>query len=118
MKAEIKRDRQAAACIEFERTLKRRPERFCWRNPWEESALHSWWRINAYLLWRCRLWLRAGLGDFPGLQRMLRSTAREERAARRAWEEEEKRERAEFLRSRTAAAEGLARYEGGGEYED
>ena len=111
MEAEIKRERQAAACIEFERTMKRRPERFCWREPWTEPALHRLWRINAYLLWRCRLWLRAGLGDFPGLQKMLRTAARKERTARRAFEEEERRECAEFRRSRTAFMEGLAPYE-------
>jgi hypothetical protein len=107
MKAEIKRARQVTACIEFARTLKRRPERFCWREPWTEPATHRWWRINAYLLWRCRLWLRAGLGDFPGLQRMLRSTEREERAARRAWKEEDRRELEEFRLSKVAWAEGL-----------
>lgn len=111
MKVEIERARQATACIEFERTLKRRPARFCWREPWTEPALHHEWRVLSYLLWRCRLWRHSGLGDFPGLKRMLRSTERKVRAARRAWEEEDKKERAEFLMSRTAAAEGLARYE-------
>lgn len=107
MKAEIKRDRQAAACMEFQRTLKRRPERFSWREVWPEPALHRWWRLNAYLVWRCRLWLRAGLGDFPGLKKLLRSTERKERGARRLWKEEHRRELTEFRRTREAASEGL-----------
>ena|SRR5208337_5661812 len=102
-------EKQAAALLEFARTLKRRPARFRWNDPWPESEAHRLWRIYSYLLYRCRLWLRAGLGELPYLK--LRSIERKERQARRAWKEEHRRELAEFRMSRTAWAEGLTNAE-------
>lgn len=105
-----KSEKQAAALLEFAHTLKRRPARFRWNEPWPESESHHRWRVCSYLLYRCRLWLRAGLGEVPYLK--LRSIERRERQARRAWQEEDQCEREEFRRSHTAMMEGLAPYEG------
>jgi hypothetical protein len=102
--------KQVGALEEFTRTLKRRPQRFCWRKDWPEPNAHREWRRYAYVLYRFRLWSRAGLPEFAGLRTMLRRVERLARSARLAWEEEVKRDNAEFLRSRTAAAEGLAHY--------
>jgi hypothetical protein len=106
MKPETKLDRQVKALIEFVRTLKRRPERFCWRKSYTESALHRLWRAYSYVLWRSRLWLKAGLGELPPCP-TLRQLERRASAARRAWKEEHHRELEEFRRSRVAWAEGL-----------
>jgi hypothetical protein len=106
MKPETKLDRQAKALFEFQRTLRRTPERFCWREPWTEPATHYWMRICDHALWRCRLTVRAGL-EFDGLRDMLRRFERRASAARRAWKKEDRREREEFLMSRTAMMEGL-----------
>ena len=99
--------KQFAALNEFISTLKRRPERFCWREPFPESKAHRWWRCNAYALYRFRLWLRAGMDEFPGFRAQLHRLVREERAARRACNEEHRQEMVEFRRSETAQAEGL-----------
>ena len=109
MKHETKLDRQAAALIAFSESFDKRGNpkpipHLRWRKKWTEPALHYWWRIHANLLYRTRLWLRA-FGDLPGLS--LRSIERKERQARRAWQEEDRRENEEFLRSRIAMMEGL-----------
>jgi hypothetical protein len=107
-------EKQAAALAAFSESFDKRGNpkpilHLRWREKWPESEAHRWWRIHANLLYRTRLWLRA-FGDLPGLK--LRSIERRERKARIAYLEEDRREREEFLRSRTAMVEGLAQYEG------
>lgn len=103
-------EKQAAAlsafCESFDKRGNPKPiPHLRWREKWPESEAHRWWRIYANLLYRTRLWLRAGLGELPGLK--LRSIERSERKARIAYQEEDRREREGFLRSRIAMLEGL-----------
>jgi hypothetical protein len=115
MKPVTKLDRQVKALIAFSESFDKRGNpkpipHLRWREKWTEPALHHRWRIHANLLARTRLWVRCGFDELPGLK--LRSIERRERKARRAWQEEDRCEREEFLRSRTAMMEGLAPYEG------
>jgi hypothetical protein len=110
MKSETRRNREAAALIAFSESFDKRGNpkpipHLRWRKKWSEPAQHYWWRIHANLLHRCRLWLRAGLGELPFLN--LRRIEREERQARRAWKEEYRKDLAEFRRGKVAWAEGL-----------
>ena len=110
MKKKTESEKQAVALVAFSESFDKRGNpktipHLRWREKWSEPVLHYRWRIYANLLWRCRLWLRAGLGELPFLN--LRSIERQERKALRAWKEERKKELEEFRRSRVAWAEGL-----------
>lgn len=89
------------ALIEFEQLLDKPVPCFRWYdNAGPEPDEFRTWRIEASLLYRIKLWFRAGMPDDHGLRTLLKVTRRRERKAYARWPKVKKQISADFLAGR------------------